>query len=126
MASVKIYREEELLLDMQTVQNISFDIEGNVMDIPIPDMEEAMIMNLGGVSRNIKINWDTISNDLAADIGKLAFDIMDGTMFNSFIINIEDWGLSKDCVISNISINQRAGEPKKYSVSISIILGEVI
>jgi hypothetical protein len=126
--AVKLYRsgESEPVLVMDTVQNIVFDIQGNVMDIPIPDEQNAFIMNLGGVSRKIRLDWTLVSKDVAGVVARLGFQILDGRMFNSFVIEIEEWSLKEDCVIQSITIRQKAGEPGKFDVSIAIIIGEVI
>ena len=124
--ATKLYRGSELLLNMETVDSVSFDIKGNMFSVPIPDENDAMIMNLGGVSRKIKLIWRLVSNDVVSDVAKIGFGILDGTMFNSFRLVIEEWGLEKDCVISGISISQKAGEPNHFTVNMDIIIGEVI
>lgn len=126
--AIKLYKSGDStpILVMDTVQTITFNVKGNVMDIPIPDEPNAMIMNMGGVSRSIKLNWTLVSQDVVGDIAKLAFNILDGTMFNDFKIEIEQWGLKKDCVIASISITQRAGEVSKFDVSIDILIGDTL
>jgi len=116
----------EEILRMDTIQNLSIDIKGNVMDIPIPDEKDAMIMSLGGVSRSVNLTWELVSRDVVKDVVKLSFDILDGTMFNDFVIKIEEWGIEKECVISSIRISQNAGEVNKFVVSMTLLMGEAI
>jgi len=128
--AVVLYRRRdgslEEILRMDTIQNLSIDIKGNVMDIPIPDEKDAMIMSLGGVSRSVNLTWELVSRDIVKDIVKLSFDILDGTMFNDFVIKIEEWGIKKECVISSIRISQNAGEVNKFVVSMTLLMGEAI
>ena len=128
--AVVLYRRRdgslEEILRMDTIQNLSIDIKGNVMDIPIPDEKDAMIMSLGGVSRSVNLTWELVSRDIVKDIVKLSFDILDGTMFNDFVIKIEEWGIEKECVISSIRISQNAGEVNKFVVSMTLLMGEAI
>jgi len=126
--AIKLYKSGSStpILTMNTIQSLDFNVKGNVMDVPIPDEQDAMIMNMGGVSRSIGLKWTLVSSNIVADIVKLVFKIIDGTMFNDFIIEFEDWNIRKECVIEKISLSYRAGESAKIDVTINIIIGSAM
>lgn len=126
--AIKLYKSGSStpILTMDTIQSLDFNVKGNVMDVPIPDEQDAMIMNMGGVSRSIGLKWTLVSSNIVADIVKLVFNIIDGTMFNDFIIEFEDWNIRKECVIEKISLSYRAGESSKIDVTINIIIGSAM
>ena len=126
--AIKLYKSGSStpILTMDTIQSLDFNVKGNVMDVPIPDEQDAMIMNMGGVSRSIGLKWTLVSSNIVADIVKLVFEIIDGTMFNDFIIEFEDWNIRKECVIEKISLSYRAGESAKIDVTINIIIGSAM
>lgn len=122
--AVKILSSGTEILRIDKVQRIRYSLRMEGIEIPIPGESDPLLMQLGGVSRRLTIEWIEMG-EFAQSVSKLANELMSGEMFKVYTIVIEEWNLTKDCVIFDVDIQQEAGE-SVMRCSLTVAIGVTI
>ena len=130
MGSVVITRaSDDTSYTVTLIQSITLGIGTNTFQIPVPEEEDAEIMTIGGVTKELTINWIIAEDDLTtfqSKINDVISFFITGGLAESYTIDIQDWDYTKSAVIISVTIQQKAAEPYKATVTLKAYLGSAI
>ena len=124
--AVIIRKSGQEILRIENVERIEYKMLTNAIEIPVPGEPNPMIMQLGGVSRRIDVEWKEVTSNIPSSISRIANDLMTGELLPIYDVHIEEWGITKNCVIFDLAIVQEAGQTNMFRCRISLAIGDVL
>ena len=123
--AVIIRKDGQEVLRIENPIRVRYVLKTEAIEIPMPDWSDPLIFQIGGVSRRLSIEWREISSDLPRSISKLAEELMSGEMFPVYEITIEEWGITKNCVLFDLDISQEGGEANTFVCRLTVAMGRL-
>jgi len=124
--AVIIRKSGQEILRIENIERIEYKMLTNAIEIPVPGESNPMIMQLGGVSRRIDVEWKEITSNIPSSISRIANDLMSGELLPVYDVCIEEWSITKNCVIFDLVIVQEAGQTNMFRCRISLAIGDVL
>ncbi|MEM4104679.1 MAG: hypothetical protein QXF80_06775 [Thermoplasmatales archaeon] len=111
-------------ITLNNVTNLTLDKEINLTVMPIPTMNQPIILNYGGASIKLSITADLFSS---ADVNTLYSYFMDASGSIQVNIDLSLWAMgtvSGYCNSGNIQMV--AGEPNHWTASLVYMIGQLM
>lgn len=124
--AVILRKEGTVILQITIPQRVRVMLKTDAVEIPIPGQREPWLMQIGGVSKHIVIEWREVAGNLHSNISKLMNDILSGEMLVKYTVTIEEWGITKDCVVFDLEFGQQESETNTLTCRMTLAMGEII
>lgn len=125
MAAILIKDGSEVLR-IENPMRVRFMLKTDAVEIPVPGQSDPWIFQIGGVSKRLNIEWKEVASDLPSSVANLANNVLQGDILPRYVLTIEEWNLTKNCVVFDLEISQEGGEATTYSCRMSVAIGENI